>query len=81
MIRAHGTQRLAAASIAESGCGDAGRRRWRWISRSLQRRAVCLVHTCSQRGEMYTAIEPAEQVSLRDTFIECTVSGRRVAAR
>lgn len=48
VIRAHGAQGFTASSIAESG-RNAGRRRRRWISRSLQRRAVYLVHTYSQK--------------------------------
>lgn len=52
VVRTHGTQGLAAPSVTQSS-RDAGRRWGRRVARSLQRRAVRLVHTCSRKRDGY----------------------------
>lgn len=68
MIRAHGAQWLAATSVTQSG-RDAGRcRRW-WISRSLQRRAIHLVHGWNRQERTHNVNELANKISERTSLL------------
>jgi len=74
VIRAHGAQWLAAASVAQSGCaGRCGR--W-WISRSLQRRTVHLVHSCWQRErerEIWTRVKSSVSRDIGENTSPCKI--------